>query len=590
MKKRKLVHVWEMCEIILHSSTEFENPYVDVDVWLDLVGPDFKKRVYGFWNGKNEFCIRIVATQKGLWRWHSHSNYKNDKGLNDITGDFEAQDWTEKEKEENPNRRGFFKVTQNKHGISYADGTPHYIIADTWWAGSTYRQPWVDDKNPLPKGIKMSFQEMVNYRKQQHYNTIAMIAAFPNWSNDGYPSTAFMNNEEKTPIRDTWQPDIGPAQTYNENSNSLDMYNEGGRAFNFPGKVPNYENIVPDYDRINPEYFKYLDKRIQYLSDKGFASFIEICRRDISIIWKKYYKWPDSYARYIHYVFARYQAYNTLLSPIHYDWDDFAIDSREFNAPANINNEKYGMPFGNLSGTDPNASSLQNYGNSDESKWLTFHSVGNLRPHRSYWYLTEIFNNKEVKPAMNTEPFYPGFPDDNPRTDSKDAERNCRSGMYGSFLSGGLMGYFYGCQGLWGGLIDDKSPYATWKAIKFKSGNESQFLLKFVKSVGNKFQELIPNNEMILGSRTADYDGYTEWAYLAHTEKKDMIMLYFEENNKSTEIRSLLHDQEYVLKYYNPRNGEWLKEEKIVKVDPKGMAKLPERPTYEDWGACLEIK
>ena len=45
-----------------------------------------------------------------------------------------------------------------------------------------------------------------------------------------------------------------------------------------------------------------------------------VSRRDAGPVWKKYYRWPDSYARFIHYIFSRYQAYNVLLSPIHFDW------------------------------------------------------------------------------------------------------------------------------------------------------------------------------------------------------------------------------------------------------------------------------
>ena len=41
-----------------------------------------------------------------------------------------------------------------------------------------------------------------------------------------------------------------------DNSQSVDMHNEGGRPFLFPGKVPGFEDLVPDYDRLNPEYFQ----------------------------------------------------------------------------------------------------------------------------------------------------------------------------------------------------------------------------------------------------------------------------------------------------------------------------------------------
>ena len=42
------VHVWEKQELVLTSTGTFANPYTDVTVWVDLTGPGFKKRVYGF--------------------------------------------------------------------------------------------------------------------------------------------------------------------------------------------------------------------------------------------------------------------------------------------------------------------------------------------------------------------------------------------------------------------------------------------------------------------------------------------------------------------------------------------------------------
>ncbi len=43
-------HVWEKVEITLHSERQYENPYTDVEVWVDLKGPGFSNRCYGFWD------------------------------------------------------------------------------------------------------------------------------------------------------------------------------------------------------------------------------------------------------------------------------------------------------------------------------------------------------------------------------------------------------------------------------------------------------------------------------------------------------------------------------------------------------------
>ena len=84
-------HVWEMQEITLKAENAYENYYTDVTVWVDLKGPDFSKRVYGFWDGNNNYKIRLVATMPGRWEWTSGSNQKEDKGLNAKTGNFTAR-------------------------------------------------------------------------------------------------------------------------------------------------------------------------------------------------------------------------------------------------------------------------------------------------------------------------------------------------------------------------------------------------------------------------------------------------------------------------------------------------------------------
>ena len=59
------VHVWETQEIVLATSREYANPYVEVECWVDLEGPGFRQRVHGFWDGGRHFRVRVVATQPG---------------------------------------------------------------------------------------------------------------------------------------------------------------------------------------------------------------------------------------------------------------------------------------------------------------------------------------------------------------------------------------------------------------------------------------------------------------------------------------------------------------------------------------------
>ena len=125
------VHTWEKHELALVSDRKFQNPYTDATVWVDLTGPGFHKRVYGFWDGGNNFRVRVVATAPGIWHWRSGSE-PHDAGLAGKTGSFIAREWTEEEKQENPLRRGFLQATLNHHALQTADGTPFFAIGDTW--------------------------------------------------------------------------------------------------------------------------------------------------------------------------------------------------------------------------------------------------------------------------------------------------------------------------------------------------------------------------------------------------------------------------------------------------------------------------
>ncbi|MCG8401096.1 MAG: DUF4038 domain-containing protein, partial [Firmicutes bacterium] len=580
-------------EIVLESNNTYDNPYTEIEVWVDLKGPGFDKRVYGFWDGGSVFKVRITAASPGTWSCISGSN-QFDSGLNGKYSRFSAVEWTREELEENRLRHGFIRATPNGHAFMHADGTPFYLLADTWWSAPTFRLKWHDDDIERPVGPEMGFKDMVRYRKKQGYNGIAMIAAHPTWANDRYPSTLQMDDEYKTTIRAAWQEDgHGSSEDSGVVMPAKDMYNEGGRPFAFPGNVKGYEDVVPDFNRINPQYFMYMDRKVDYLNSQGFVAFIEIARRDVSEVWKRYGGWPDSYMRYMHYIFTRYQANNCILSPIHFDYPGYSIPSREYNEPANMLIDRYGyLPFGTLLGSNSAPSSLANFGGSGEAKWLSFHQLGNWREHDHYWYLTEIFNTRPSRPALNGEPYYPGFPDDNPETPSELANLYCRSGMYGSFLSGGLAGYMYGVEGLWGSNIEESAKYRLWDAIKFKSGEQAPHLMKFVMAMGARYQDLIPNSEMVTPNKFGNHMGYKGWAYCAATKEKDWLMLYFEKDCPRITVRGVTNDSRFRVKWFDPRKGEWFDDAdiKYIESDQQCRMHIPEFPSNEDWGMSLVLE
>ncbi|MGC9348871.1 MAG: DUF4038 domain-containing protein [Anaerolineae bacterium] len=579
-------HVWEKAELEFHAAYDYDNPYRDVDVWVDLEGPSFSRRCYGFWDGDDVFRVRVMATSPGRWRWTSGCS-TGDPGLLDRSGEFDAVPWSEAEKSANPNRRGMIRATANGHAFEYADGTPYFLLGDTWWATPTHRFPWYDEDVERKIGPGAGFKDYVRFRKDQGYNCIAMIASFPNWQNDDKPSKWI--REDGLVVRSAWP------QAGTESAEA--MHNEDGEtAFRFPGRVPGLERYVPDLERINPAYFQAMDRKIDYLNAQGFVPFIEAARRDIGQLWKRFYPWPDSYARYVQYVWARYQANICFYSPIHFDSPVLSIPADEWNRAAMTVRDAYGLPpFGTLLGTNASPSSMINWGHLDDAPWLGFHQIGNRRTHDVYVHLTDIYHAEPPIPGINGEPYYDGMEDAEPGSDK--AARYCRSAIYGSVLSGGLGGQIYGAGGwdggIWSGEVEAASRDPIWEAILWDSADQMQYCRDFIMSEGEIYQTLVPATEQLVPNRSGDPKTNDGWAYCAATPDSALYLCYFELDCPQAALSGAEPNAAYKLRWFDTRQGAWLDEELELIADATGTLELPAFPSGEttsrtDWALKLK--
>jgi len=571
-------HVWEKVEIALQAQNRYDNPYTEVLVWVDLKGPGFEKRCYGFWDGADLFRVRVLATAPGTWTWKSGS-HPADPGLSGKTGAFTALAWTEAEKQQNACRRGFLRPTANGHALEYADGTPYFMLGDTWWPAGTFRFKWTEEQGGKPPGPDAGFKDYVLFRKAQGFNSIAMLAAFPAWAEDGKPARVHMDDDKKYTLRQQWPL---PGTTLGKA-----MHNEGGRPFLFPGRVPRHENLVPDLDRINPAYFQHVDKKIDYLNAQGFTPFLEVARRDIIPAWKKYHAWPDSYVRYVQYISARYQAHHLLLSPIHYDWANGTIPPLEFNPVVNMLIAKYGRPpFGTLLSTNSNPSSLLNFGEGEDARWLDVHQTGNGREHEYYYHHTEHFYARPTRPSITGEPYYAGHAPQHAPGGSEKDDRNCRSAMYGNFLSGGLGGHIYGAASIWPGDIEPNLPRNMWHAFLWKSAAQIAHFRAFVFSRGRRFQDLIPATEQLVPNRNYQTLGFEGWSFAARSPERDWFLIYLEKGCPEVSVRSLPRDSRWTARWFDPRSGAW-SDAGTFTANENYKIKLPEPPTNDDWALSL---
>ncbi len=603
------VHVWEAQEITFHAAQSYANPYSEVECWIELEGPGFARRVFGFWDGGRTFKVRFVATAPGEWRWRSGSNQPGDTGLNGGKGRLRAVAWSEAEKRENPNRRGFVRASANGHALQYADGSPFFLLGDTWLAASTWRLPFRGVR-PAPDYVPASgigFEEAVAWRKRQGFNSISLISAFPNWDADARGAT--FANADGVYLRNAWEKfgfwaaDARITTSDGALTTAKDMADEHGqRAF----EVLAERDGLADFDRVNPAYFRSLDRKLRHLADEGFVPFLETVRRDCTPSWKAYFDFDTSYARYVQYLVARYGAFNLVFSGIHLDWipKDLSLSADELNTALSFHHRRYGpLPFGQPYTTLIDSSTYKAFGHGPRCPWLTMHTVGNKpRNHAIYASLEEIFRLSPPLPAANLEPYYTGWNHEinrpggeRPTPDSDRDNYFARAQMYGSVLSGGLAGHVHGTA-----AYDVTStgeprgwrPY-IWEALRYASGGQMQHLGRFVLSEAARYQQLEPASDGLSPRSAPDAidDGLDGWSFMMRTPDRALALLYFEQKAVTPRVTGLAPGARYLWTWFDPRTGEWGAQAPLS----AGAAGVPAVPPFpnggrradQDWAARL---
>jgi hypothetical protein len=597
----KNYHPWETIELSFYAHEIYKNPYTEVELWVDWTGPKETKKVWGFWDGHTTYKIRLVASEAGIWKYTLHSNQNSDKGFINKKGEFKIVAWTAAEIKQNPNRKGFIRPNKNGHALTYADGSPFFMLGDTWLGAATWRLPFRAN-NPSPQynpGPGIGFEEAVQFRKKQGFNSVSMISCFPTWEADGKPSTWADSNGIF--IRNAWEKWQSPSS--NGKNMSKSMADEFG---NKPFEMDNKFKYLADYNKIIPAYFSSLDKKIQYLNQEGFVALLESVRRDICPSWKAYSKdFNESYSRFIQYLVARYGAYNLLFSPIHLDWipKEYSLRADEFNEVLTYHHKKYGgMPFGQPVTVLINNSTYTQFGHDQQCPWLNMHSVGNKpRDHRISAMIDTLFQLQPAYPAINFEPYYTGWntahnspAGERPQRNSERDNYFSRAQMYGSVLSGGLSGHVYGTAAY--DLTSTGEPEGDnphfWEALKYTSGNQMKHLYTFIFSEKSDFQNLIPAHAKLTPqkSKTSLPNGLDGWSYLMQNESKTLAMAYFEKGAESPIISAFLPGTLYRLTWFNPENGKWMNDMKIKSDKNGSLGKIiiPKSNTYGDW--ALKIK
>ena len=598
-------HVWEAMEITLQAEHTYENPYTEVDLWVQLEGPDFDKRVWGFWDGNNVFKVRVVATTPGEWRWRSGANV-NDPGLVNKSGRFTAVAWTKKEMEDNPNRRGFVRTNPNApHGFIYADGTPFFLMADTWWAAFTWRYPLEGKAIPrdyVPDASNWCFEGGVQWLKKHGFNSIAAIASFPNWKRDELDGT--IRDSAGVQIRSGWPkaPD---------GRRIKDMPDEKGQMpFAFPGKSAGKNDLCANYDLIKPAYWQSMDQKMRHLWDQGFVPYIEAVRRSHFESWRRYHDFAPSYARYLNYLKARYGAYNLVFSLTH---NDGVLKEEGKNGyiheAMKYYHGKYGsMPFGQPVTAMMSRSSMEYLGHVDESPFLTCHSFGNWnRDHRILKFVEEAYHKEPFVPGFSNEPYYSwhdvsfGRPDGERVIPNSDRDNYfARAHAYDHFFSGAFGGHVFG-SGSFGGDTKGEPVFAVppnwpyiWQTLNMPNIAQAKYFMEYIHSEGIRYQEMDLASQDLSNARTEAIK-MDEWAFMLRDRDKKLAFLYFENGTVRQTIHGMIPEKRYRAQWYDPRTGQWsgMNGGTLV-ADGSGTIEMPPYPwgrkvSDNDWAAKLKL-
>lgn len=593
--------VWEMKEIVLRAAREYANPYKDVECWVELKGPGFAKRVYGFWDGGNVFRVRVAATGAGKWTWKSGSNQAGDSGLNGKSGWFTAVEWSEAEKEANALRRGFLRASANGHALEHADGTPFFLTGDTWIGAATWRLPLtgVAAEAGYEPAAGVTFEQAVAYRKRQGFNSVSLIAAFPAWATDQYAATYADRNGVF--LRNAWE--AFGITVDGKTPTAKAMHDERGYR---PFEIIPHRDGLPDFDRIVPQYFQSLDRKIAYLNEQGFVPMLETIRRDTAPAWKAYFDFDESYSRFVQYMTARYGAWNIVFSKVHFDiyLKRYSITGEEFNEALNHHYRKYGaMPFGQPATALIDHATDTTFGHGEKAPWITMHATGNKpRDHGIYAAIERQFRLKPPLPAINLEPYYTGWQHQNnvvageqPAPDSERDNYFARAQMYGCVLSGALAGHVHGTAAY--DVTTDTEPAGWrpyfWQALRYKSAGFMRHLRAFVFSEGARYRELEPASESLEPRKAggAAESGLDGWGFLMRTPQRDFALLYFENKARRARAGGWTPGGTYRFAWYDPRTGEWGQRVEL-RADERGGIELPRFPGGEetagtDWAAKM---
>lgn len=202
-------------ELTFASNKHYSDPFNQIQLDLLVTSPDGKQlRIPAFWAGGQTWRARYSSPLPGIHHWITECSDPANGDLHAQRGSIALKPYTGVDP---LYLHGFVQIAPDHRHLQYADGTPFFWLADTWWMGLCSRLGWPDD-----------FQKLTLDRKQKGFTVVQIVAGL--------------------------YPDMFPFDP------------RGANEAGYPWEK--------DYTRINPSYFDAADQRLQYLADQGFTPCI----------------------------------------------------------------------------------------------------------------------------------------------------------------------------------------------------------------------------------------------------------------------------------------------------------------------------
>ncbi|MFW6290662.1 MAG: DUF4038 domain-containing protein, partial [Mariniphaga sp.] len=254
---RQTAAQWNETELVFQSENQYNNPYTDVEFWVEFTHESGKKLVRpGFWDGSNNWKVRFANPfDTGEWKWQSFASDRADAGLHGKEGTMISEPYTGSNE---LIKNGLLVMSPGKRNVVHASGKSFLMVGDTPWA-----LPW--------RGTVESVTEYAKNRQQRGFNTALLMSLQPDRDAEGP-----RNRKEA-----------------------------GGFGVAFEDLKDGHIN------QLVPEYFNLFDSLRNILIDHGIVPVYQPVFHGFGWKGQNVLGWnvdPVEYARYCRYLVARYGA------------------------------------------------------------------------------------------------------------------------------------------------------------------------------------------------------------------------------------------------------------------------------------------